>query len=89
MTGEPLTADPPLDEGRGRRDDSAVLRSSLREPERFGQIFDAYFAEIHGYAAKRLGPDAEMKPGFVIEYQASRSAGWTDAKPKPPAGLPF
>jgi hypothetical protein len=35
------------------------------------------------------GPYAEMKPGFVIEYQAFRSAGWTDAKPKPPAELPF
>ncbi|NDU73224.1 hypothetical protein GWI34_11345 [Actinomadura sp. DSM 109109] len=35
------------------------------------------------------GPYAQMKPGFVIEYQAVRSAGWTDAKPKPPARLPF
>ncbi|MGW3768018.1 CU044_5270 family protein [Actinomadura verrucosospora] len=35
------------------------------------------------------GPYARMKPGFVIEYQAVRSAGWTDAKPKPPAELPF
>ncbi|RFS86733.1 hypothetical protein D0T12_00050 [Actinomadura spongiicola] len=35
------------------------------------------------------GPYAEMKPGFIIEYQANRSAGWTDAKPKPPVELPF
>ncbi|MEU8124470.1 hypothetical protein AB0C21_37655 [Spirillospora sp. NPDC049024] len=35
------------------------------------------------------GPYAQMKPGFVIEYQAVRSSGWTDAKPKPPAELPF
>ncbi|RKS79554.1 hypothetical protein BZB76_1025 [Actinomadura pelletieri DSM 43383] len=35
------------------------------------------------------GPYAEMKPGFIIEYQANRSAGWTDAKPKPPVDLPF
>ncbi|GGP97737.1 hypothetical protein BKA00_005911 [Actinomadura coerulea] len=35
------------------------------------------------------GPYARMKPGFVIEYQAVRSAGWSDAKPKPPAELPF
>ncbi|MGI5205327.1 CU044_5270 family protein [Spirillospora sp. CA-108201] len=35
------------------------------------------------------GPYAQMKPGFVIEYQAVRSAGWTDAKPKPPVKLPF
>ena len=25
---------------------------------RFGEVFDAYFAEIHRYAARRLGPDA-------------------------------
>jgi hypothetical protein len=35
------------------------------------------------------GPYAQMKPGFVIEYQANRSAGWTDVKPKPPVRLPF
>lgn len=34
------------------------------------------------------GPYAEMKPGFVINYAAARSA-WTDTKPKPPAELPF
>jgi hypothetical protein len=36
------------------------------------------------------GPYAEMKPGFIINYTAYRSAGWTDTKPtKPPAALPF
>jgi hypothetical protein len=35
------------------------------------------------------GPYTQMKPGFVIEYQAVRGAGWTDARPKPPAELPF
>jgi hypothetical protein len=35
------------------------------------------------------GPYAEMKPGFVINYQAVRSAKWTDTKPKPSAELPF
>lgn len=35
------------------------------------------------------GPYAEMKPGFVINYLANRSVGWTDTKPKPPAELPF
>lgn len=35
------------------------------------------------------GPYAEMKPGFVINYSAARSARWTDTKPKPPAELPF
>jgi hypothetical protein len=36
------------------------------------------------------GPYAEMKPGFIINYYAYRSAGWTDDKPTtPPAALPF
>ncbi|GAA2443083.1 hypothetical protein GCM10010191_69350 [Actinomadura vinacea] len=35
------------------------------------------------------GQYAEMKPGFVIDYSAVRSAQWTDTKPKPPAKLPF
>jgi hypothetical protein len=35
------------------------------------------------------GRYAEMKPGFIIEYTAVRSAQWTDTKPKPPAKLPF
>ncbi|MEO3825943.1 hypothetical protein [Actinomadura sp. B10D3] len=35
------------------------------------------------------GPYAEMKPGFVINYVATRSEGWTHTKPKPPAELPF
>jgi RNA polymerase sigma-70 factor (ECF subfamily) len=29
-----------------------------RLAERFDEVFDAYFVEIHRYAAKRLGPDA-------------------------------
>jgi RNA polymerase sigma factor (sigma-70 family) len=53
MTGEPLAAAPPR-AGRG----PAVPRPSLHDPERFGEVFDAHFAEIHGYAAKRLGPDS-------------------------------
>jgi hypothetical protein len=35
------------------------------------------------------GPYAEMKPGFIIEYQAVRSTNWTRTKPAPPAELPF
>ena len=35
------------------------------------------------------GEYAEMKPGFVINYQLERASGWTNAKPKPPAELPF
>ena len=30
---------------------------SRHDPEQFGAIFDAYFAEIHRYVVSRLGPD--------------------------------
>ncbi|TMR00427.1 hypothetical protein ETD83_16815 [Actinomadura soli] len=55
------------------------MRSSLREPERFGQIFDAYFAEIHGYAAKRLGPDAAADVASQTFLEAFRGRGRYDA----------
>jgi RNA polymerase sigma-70 factor (ECF subfamily) len=29
----------------------------LVDAEAFGEVFDAYFGEIHGYVAQRLGPD--------------------------------
>jgi hypothetical protein len=35
------------------------------------------------------GPYAEMEPGFVINYEAQRSSGWSDTRPKPPAEPPF
>ncbi|WP_308209755.1 RNA polymerase sigma factor [Actinomadura madurae] len=54
MTGKPLAAARPDRLGTG----PAAPRPSLDDPERFGEVFDAHFAEIHGYAAKRLGPDA-------------------------------
>jgi RNA polymerase sigma factor (sigma-70 family) len=39
-------------------EDARELASSLREPDRFGIIFDRYFTEIHQYVARRLGRDA-------------------------------
>jgi RNA polymerase sigma factor (sigma-70 family) len=35
--------------------DAALIVRSLREPERFTELFDRYYAEIHGYVARRLG----------------------------------
>src|SRR5690606_17540583 len=32
-----------------------LLRRSYRDPECFGTVFDRYYAQIHGYAARRLG----------------------------------
>ncbi|MFI0448098.1 CU044_5270 family protein [Actinomadura sp. 6N118] len=35
------------------------------------------------------GPYRMQKPGFVIDYWATRDAGWTDSQPKPLVELPF
>lgn len=37
------------------QDDAAVIERSRREPEDFAAIFDRYYTQIHGYAARRLG----------------------------------
>ncbi|MFJ6988249.1 MULTISPECIES: RNA polymerase sigma factor [unclassified Streptomyces] len=39
-------------------DDAAVIGASLTRPERFGELFQRYAADIHRYAARRLGEDA-------------------------------
>src|ERR1700722_8215895 len=44
------------------RDDAREIESSVQDPARFGILFDRYFAEIHGYAASRLGRDAAIRP---------------------------
>ncbi|KAB2344127.1 RNA polymerase sigma factor [Actinomadura rudentiformis] len=38
-----------------RAADSAVIHRSLADPERFAEIFDTYFDEIHRYAVSRVG----------------------------------
>jgi RNA polymerase sigma-70 factor (ECF subfamily) len=35
--------------------DAEIIRRSWREPECFAAIFDRYYTQIHGYAARRLG----------------------------------
>jgi RNA polymerase sigma factor (sigma-70 family) len=38
--------------------DAAVIAESWHEPERFAEIFHRFYKEIHGYVARRVGPDA-------------------------------
>lgn len=38
-------------------DDAPDDAAAVRDPDRFGEIFDRYFPEIHGYVARRLGRD--------------------------------
>jgi RNA polymerase sigma-70 factor (ECF subfamily) len=56
----PTTADSDAGEpppgARSARADRA--EPSLADPDDFGAVFDRYFAEIHGYAARRVGRDA-------------------------------
>ena len=55
---EPNTAVVPgvLGDARTGATDAEIIRQSGREPERFADIFDRYYTEIHGYVARRLGP---------------------------------
>jgi RNA polymerase sigma factor (sigma-70 family) len=38
-------------------DDAALLAASLRQPERFGHLYDRHFPGIYRYIASRLGSD--------------------------------
>ena len=38
--------------------DSVVIAESLRRPDRFAEIFDRYFADIHRYVERRLDTEA-------------------------------
>jgi DNA-directed RNA polymerase specialized sigma24 family protein len=55
--------------------DAVVVERSWREPERFTEVFDRYYAEIHGYVARRLGPSrAEdiASETFLIAFDRRR-----------------
>ncbi|GAA3474855.1 RNA polymerase sigma factor [Nonomuraea roseola] len=54
---EPYLADPSGD-APPSQDDAVVIERSWDEPERFGAVFDAHYAEIHRYVSRRLGPHA-------------------------------
>ncbi|GAA3680744.1 RNA polymerase sigma factor [Nonomuraea antimicrobica] len=40
-----------------QRDDSSIIATSLRAPERFAELFDRHAAELHRYVVRRLGPE--------------------------------
>jgi hypothetical protein len=42
--------------------DALLIEQSLALPERFAALFDRHFADIHGYAARRLGSDKRVRP---------------------------
>jgi RNA polymerase sigma factor (sigma-70 family) len=60
---------------RERATDGAIIERSLREPERFAQVFDRYYAELHGFVARRLGrslADDVAAETFAIAFDRRR-----------------
>jgi RNA polymerase sigma-70 factor (ECF subfamily) len=53
MTAPPQDAAPPSEDT-----DAQVIEASWRDPDRFGAVFDRYFASIHRYVHLRLGESA-------------------------------
>jgi RNA polymerase sigma factor (sigma-70 family) len=79
LHAEPITRPEPAT-------DAALIERSLREPRRFADVFDRYYAEIHGYAARRLGPslaDDVASETFVIAFDRRRryDLAHRDARP--------
>jgi RNA polymerase sigma factor (sigma-70 family) len=55
--------------------DAVVIERSLRDPDRFAEIFDRHYAEIHGFAARRLGSslaDDVAAETFLIAFDRRR-----------------
>src|SRR6266851_3445282 len=53
--------------------DSAAIRASLRDPERFAVLYDRYSAVLHRYAGRRVGgEDAEdvVAATFLAAFRA-------------------
>ncbi|TYB51833.1 RNA polymerase sigma factor [Nonomuraea sp. PA05] len=53
MTAPPKDSAPP-----GEDTDAQVIEASRRDPDRFGAVFDRYFAAIHRFVHLRLGESA-------------------------------
>jgi RNA polymerase sigma factor (sigma-70 family) len=55
--------------------DARVIERSWTEPERFADVFDRYYAEIHGYVSRRLGSslaDDVASETFLIAFDRRR-----------------
>jgi RNA polymerase sigma-70 factor, ECF subfamily len=66
--------------------DSAVIRSSWREPERFAEIYDAYFVDVHKYVERRLGRDVAddlAAETFLIAFRQRRRYDLTRENARP------
>lgn len=55
--------------------DAALIERSWTEPERFADVFDRYYSEIHGFVCRRLGPtlaDDVASETFLIAFDRRR-----------------
>jgi RNA polymerase sigma-70 factor, ECF subfamily len=55
--------------------DAVLIERSWSEPERFSEVFDRYYAEIHGYVSRRLGSslaDDVASETFLIAFDRRR-----------------
>jgi RNA polymerase sigma factor (sigma-70 family) len=60
---------------QGLSADAALIERSWTEPERFAEVFDRYYAEIHGYVSRRLGSslaDDVASETFLIAFDRRR-----------------
>lgn len=62
---QPVSQPPPVTAPSGSSTDAAVIERSWQDPEQFAVLFDRHAAEIHRYAARRLG--AQAAPDVVSE----------------------
>ena len=66
--------------------DAVLIERSLTEPERFSEVFDRYYAEIHGFVSRRLGStlaDDVASETFLIAFDRRRryDVAHLDARP--------
>lgn len=55
-------------------------------------IFDEGSGALLSLQSELVDPGGvyrDRKPGFVIDYETYRGSGWSDNRPRPPAGQPF
>jgi len=90
MTHAPRTADDQVPEAEsieeGPPDDAALIAESRHLPDRFGLVFDRHAIAIHGYIARRLGPDAAddlVAEAFLLAFRkrAEYDLGQPSARP--------